>query len=64
MATEKRLCCFIPDEEQGKPNPAGCQNEAKWEIWGDPGRGEYTEACTDHVGALLDDSKEHRLFPI
>jgi len=47
----KELCCQI-----------NCEKEAEWEIYanGVPD----TMACTKHVGELLTDAKEHRIFHI
>jgi hypothetical protein len=47
-------CCHIP-----------CSRAAEWEIWhtsGDPY--DSTHACTEHVGELLTDAPEHRIYPI
>jgi hypothetical protein len=51
---EKPYCCHIP-----------CSGAAQWEIWhvsGDPY--DSTHACTEHVGELLTDAPEHRVYPI
>jgi hypothetical protein len=48
-----RICC-IP----------GCDKPAQWEIWWDDSPDESTDACTEHVGASLVDSEEHRIYPI
>ena len=48
---EKEHCCQID-----------CNEDAEWEIYaeGVPD----TAACTAHVGELLTDAKEHRIFRI
>lgn len=50
-----RHCCHV-----------GCGRPAEWVL--DPCIGNpldrYTEACTFHVGELLTDAPEHRLYPI
>lgn len=50
---ERRTCCW-PD----------CDNLAEWEIRDGPGLEDYTESCTKHVGNLLQDKPEHRIYPI
>ena len=47
----KRICCFID-----------CENPATWEAWGGPD--DYTEACDDHLGHLLSDAPEHKVYHI
>lgn len=37
-----------------------CEKPAEWEIYADAVPD--TLACTDHVGELLTDAKEHRIF--
>ena len=52
----KPQCCYIP-----------CDKEAEWSIVSGDARtpDEYgTEACTEHVGALLDDSAFLVVTPI
>lgn len=51
-------CCFIPDEP-GDP----CDQPAEWVIIFGPAPTDHTEACTDHVGHLLTDADEHRVYP-
>lgn len=49
-----RKCCVI-----------GCDKPAEWEIYDHPyGIDDNTEACTVHVGELLTDAPEHKIFPI
>lgn len=63
--SKQKLCCYIRD--QTKPSEQ-CQNEAEWEINNEsPDRdpiGEYTDACTAHVGELLTDAPVHWIYPI
>lgn len=52
-------CCFV-HEDGGE----ACHQPAEWEIWqtaGEPYSGLL--ACTEHVGFLLVDGKEHVVFP-
>lgn len=44
----KENCCQID-----------CDETAEWEIWAEGGD---TLACTKHVGELLSDAAEHRIF--
>ncbi len=51
MANKKEHCCEL-----------NCTKTAEWGIYakGVPD----TAACTKHVGELLTDAKEHRIFPL
>lgn len=49
----RRECCFI-----------GCAATAEWELWPSTAVYESTDACTAHVGNLLDDAPETRVIPI
>lgn len=40
-----------------------CQHESEWVIYDGAGPEDYTEACTVHVGDLLSDAPEHRIYP-
>ncbi len=71
MAKPQR-CCFIPENEQAHAARGvpvfGCHKHAEWEIYECPVQAghEYdggTPACTQHVGELLTDAPEHRIFP-
>lgn len=59
-------CCFIPDDQQDGANVIGCLKEAEWRIvygnGSDPDG--YTESCTSHVGEMLTDAPEHRIYPL
>jgi hypothetical protein len=48
----KNICCY-PD----------CKKTAEWELRDGIGVDDYTHACTDHVGALLQD-KETTVIPL
>lgn len=52
-------CCFIDPETQ-RP----CECLAEWLIYDGPRHDDYTHACTAHVGALLTDADEHRVYPM
>lgn len=61
-------CCFIPDNEQdavqrGESVP-GCQNDAEWQIVSGSCDSDCTESCTEHIGGLLTDAAEQRIYPI
>jgi hypothetical protein len=51
-------CCWI-----GR-NGEECEDAASWELWDgiQPYFDHYVHACTEHVGALLTDSPEHRVY--
>ncbi len=58
-----RLCCYMISDLKR------CENPAEWEIWeydekGRCGPDNFTDACTEHVGDLLSDQPEHRIFSI
>lgn len=49
----KHHCCQI-----------GCEEKAEWNIvWGNS-PDDYTHACTKHVGELLTEASEHRIYPL
>jgi hypothetical protein len=52
-------CCYIVNQETHE----GCPKPAEWEIWDSPGPCGDTLACSDHVGHLLSDGPEHRVYP-
>ena len=41
-----------------------CGKQAEWQLFDGPGYEDYTEACTEHVGDLLGDALEHRIYRI
>jgi hypothetical protein len=53
-------CCYIDRDR------AACPVGAEWEIWDgvQPYFDHYLHACTEHVGALLTDLPEHRVYRI
>lgn len=66
---DKPKCCFIPEDQQEAARRGekvqGCQKDAEYTIYYDgPPHANYTEACTDHVGHLLTDAKEHTVIQI
>lgn len=50
--TKKNMCCYI-----------GCEKEAEWQLTDGNGVDDYTHACTDHVGFLLQD-RETTVSPL
>ena len=63
----RRWCCYIIQDggkTQGKP----CAVDAVWEIYSQrSGLAPYdctTDACTLHVGVMLDDAEQHTITPI
>lgn len=43
----------------------GCPKPAEWVIYPQNGKPyDDTHACTEHVGGMLSDAYEHRIFPI
>lgn len=57
----RRLCCYIPDQSRLDMR---CQNDAEWIIEHGPSPDDYTESCTEHVGVMLTDAVEHRIYRI
>jgi len=57
----RRLCCCIPDQSRLDRR---CENDAEWVIEYGPTPDDYTESCTDHVGIMLTDAVEHRVYRI
>ena len=41
-----------------------CVKDAEWQIIYGPTTDDYTEACTEHVGELLEPDKENTVYPI
>ena len=61
QAYMRSKCCYL---EGGRADGARCPKDAEWTIYYDSTDPHVaTDACTDHVGALLSDSPEHRIFP-
>ncbi len=55
--TKTPWCCWI-----GGWRNRPCRASAEWLIVHGPGPEDYTHACTDHVGELLTDASEHRIY--
>lgn len=53
-----RKCCYIGEAGDD------CSKPAEWTIVHGPMPDDYTEACTRHVGDVLTDSDEHRIYPL
>jgi hypothetical protein len=64
--TMNHHCCFIPDREQEAATKGeavkGCPNKPEWQIWHGETSDDNTVACTEHVGQLLTDALEHRIY--
>ena len=61
----ERTCCFIPEVVPGGPAVRDrCPKPAEWELWPHGAVYEHVDACSDHVGHLLDDSPETRVRPL
>ncbi len=58
---ENEMCCHITDDAFGMWN---CSSSAEWIIRHGKEADEYTVCCTVHVGAMLTDAPEHRIYPI
>ncbi len=63
----RHWCCYIAQDggrKQGEP----CKVDARWQIYSQkPGLAPYdctTDACTEHVGVMLDDAEQHIITPI
>lgn len=52
-------CCFI-----GPKSGYQCGSPAEWRIIDGPGLDDYTESCTRHVGDMLTDAPEHRIYAL
>jgi hypothetical protein len=58
---QKSPCRFIPNQSDHKNSR--CGNKAEWRIvHGETGG--YTESCAEHIGQMLTDAKEHKIYPI
>ena len=51
-------CCYIGDAGDD------CSKPAEWVIVHGSGPDDYTEACRRHVGDMLTDAPEHRIYPL
>ena len=54
----ERKCCFLDN------GIVSCGSNAEWEIHEHGKLYETVDACTKHVGDLLTDSPEHRIYPV
>ncbi len=54
----KRTCCFMSDDQ------VGCEKLAEWSIIHGASPDDYTETCTEHLGAMMTDAPEHKVYPI
>lgn len=52
-------CCYV-----GSKSGASCGNQAEWRIVSGNGPDDYTESCTRHVGEMLTDAPEHRVYSL
>lgn len=70
MTKDAAHCCFIQTDQSvclsdgWTIGDVACTSPAEWTIVHGPAPEDYTEACTEHVGALLTDASEHRIYPI
>lgn len=68
MSEEKNICCFIPEDQQEAAKRgekvAGCPDKPEWRIVYGASSDDYTESCTAHVGPMLTDAPEHRIYPL
>lgn len=55
----KQQCCFIQPGTERQ-----CEILASWRIVHGSGPDDYTESCTQHVGEMLADAPEHRIYPL
>lgn len=71
----KFACCYIPEDVQfliidgqikssEEIKKLSCQRKAEWEIAYGEDIYNYAHACTKHVGDLLSDLPEHRIYHI
>lgn len=64
------LCCFIEQNrlillsDGWAIEDVPCARLAEWTIYDGPRPDDYTEACTEHVGYLLSDADELRVYPL
>lgn len=57
--TQRLDCCYI-----GEVSGVHCGNPAEWSIWHGESPDDNTLSCTRHVGEMLTDAQEHRVYPI
>lgn len=56
----ERKCCYL---DGGKTDGTPCSADAEWVIYSYNAPREPIDACTKHVGYLLDDSPETLVLP-
>lgn len=56
---DKPFCCFIVDGQTEH-----CSKTAEWSVVFGSTPDDYTEACTDHVGVLLEPGRENVVYPL
>jgi hypothetical protein len=56
---EPNSCCFI-----GPKSGYQCGSDAEWRIVHGSTSDDYTESCTRHVGEMLTDAPEHKIYPL
>lgn len=54
---------FKPRWKNLMTDQVGCGKAAEWELVHGPRPDDYTHACSEHLGGLLTDAKEHRVYP-
>ena len=63
-----RVCCYIyPAGASGFSRLENhCTKQAEWEIWNmcEPAYDNMWDSCSEHVGELLTDAIEHRIYRI
>lgn len=52
-------CCYV-----GEKTGFQCGSPAEWRIVSGSGPDDYTESCTRHVGDMLTDAVEHRIYSL
>jgi len=57
MNKSELFCCFVGDSGR-------CEALAEWIVAYGASPDDLTHSCTTHVGELLSDAKEHRIYPI
>jgi hypothetical protein len=56
---KERWCCYI-DQASGAP----CIQDAQWQICYGRTTDDFTEACEEHVGELLEEGVVNHVYPI
>jgi hypothetical protein len=58
MTSTRPPCCFIEDDG------SDCEQEAEWEIWYSLDPNDFTQACPEHVGFLLEPQAANYIYPL